>query len=63
MLIFGLGTTLAYFAVNFQMLLIARMIQAMGVGISAPVFQTIMSSVYPPENGVPQWGQPELLLA
>lgn len=50
MLIFGLGTTLAYFAVNFQMLLIARMIQAMGVGISAPVFQTIMSSVYPPEK-------------
>ncbi len=50
MVIFGLGTTLAYFAVNFQMLLIARMIQAMGVGISAPVFQTIMSSVYPPEK-------------
>ncbi|ASI63626.1 multidrug transporter [Lactiplantibacillus plantarum subsp. plantarum] len=50
MLIFGLGTTLAYFAVNFQMLLIARMIQAIGVGISAPVFQTIMSSVYPPEK-------------
>lgn len=50
MVIFGLGTTLAYFAVDFQMLLIARMIQAMGVGISAPVFQTIMSSVYPPEK-------------
>ncbi|MFB9768578.1 DHA2 family efflux MFS transporter permease subunit [Lactiplantibacillus modestisalitolerans] len=50
MIIFGLGTILAYFAVNFQMLLIARMIQAMGVGISAPVFQTIMSSVYPPEK-------------
>lgn len=50
MVIFGLGTILAYFAVNFQMLLIARMIQAMGVGISAPVFQTIMSSVYPPEK-------------
>lgn len=50
MIIFGLGTILAYFSVNFQMLLIARMIQAMGVGISAPVFQTIMSSVYPPEK-------------
>ena len=50
MVIFGLGTILAYFAINFQMLLIARMIQAMGVGISAPVFQTIMSSVYPPEK-------------
>lgn len=50
MIIFGLGTLLAYFSVNFQMLLVARMIQAMGVGISAPVFQTIMSSVYPPEK-------------
>ena len=50
MVIFGLGTILAYLSVNFQMLLIARMIQAMGVGISAPVFQTIMSSVYPPEK-------------
>ncbi|CAM3166371.1 MDR family MFS transporter [Lactiplantibacillus plajomi] len=50
MVIFGAGTILAYFAVNFQMLLVARMIQAMGVGISAPVFQTIMSSVYPPEK-------------
>jgi len=50
MIIFGLGTLLAYYSVSFQMLLVARMIQAMGVGISAPVFQTIMSSVYPPEK-------------
>ncbi|MFC6180186.1 MDR family MFS transporter [Lactiplantibacillus daowaiensis] len=50
MVIFGIGTILSYLSVSFPMLLVARMIQAMGVGISAPVFQTIMSSVYPPEK-------------
>jgi len=50
MIIFGIGTILSYLSISFPMLLVARMIQAMGVGISAPVFQTIMSSVYPPEK-------------
>lgn len=50
MSIFFLGTLLSRFAPTFQLLLTGRLIQAMGVGMSAPTFQTVMYSIFPPER-------------
>lgn len=47
MVIFLGGTILAYSAPNFGTLLTARLIQAVGVGISMPLLQTIMLSIFP----------------
>ncbi|MFD1392602.1 MDR family MFS transporter [Lacticaseibacillus jixianensis] len=48
--IFFLGTLISRFAISFPMLLSGRLIQAMGVGMSAPTFQTVMYSVFPPNK-------------
>lgn len=48
--IFLIGTIIAFIAPNFQSLLIARIIQALAVGITMPLNQTIMLSVFPPEK-------------
>lgn len=48
--IFFLGTLLSRFATSFPMLLAGRLIQAMGVGMSAPTFQTVMYSIFPPSQ-------------
>nr|WP_203627183.1 MDR family MFS transporter [Lacticaseibacillus mingshuiensis] len=50
MSIFFLGTLLSRFAPSFQALLAGRLIQAMGVGMSAPTFQTVMYSIFPPNK-------------
>lgn len=50
MVIFEIGTVLAFIAPSFAVLLIARLIQAAGVGILMPLLQTIMLSIFPPEN-------------
>lgn len=47
---FLLGTTLAFLAPNFQVLLAGRIIQALGVGVSMPLNQTVMLSIFPPEK-------------
>lgn len=47
---FLLGTSLAFFAPNFQVLLAGRIIQALGVGVSMPLNQTVMLSIFPPEK-------------
>ncbi|WEV39509.1 MDR family MFS transporter [Lactobacillus sp. ESL0785] len=44
------GTVLAYYAPNFAVILIGRIIQAIGVGITMPLLQTIMLSIFPPEK-------------
>lgn len=44
---FLLGTTLCYFATSFFSLLLGRMVQAVGVGISMPLFQTVLLSLFP----------------
>lgn len=49
-LIFFAGTVLCYFATSFWTILIGRLIQASGVGITAPVYQTIMTSIFPPSK-------------
>ncbi|EPH95720.1 drug resistance MFS transporter, drug:H+ antiporter-2 family [Enterococcus faecalis 13-SD-W-01] len=50
MFIFLIGTVTCFFAPNFSTLLIGRLIQAAGVGISMPLLQNIMLSIFPPEK-------------
>lgn len=49
-LIFSVGTVICYFAQSFWVILIGRLVQAAGVGITAPVYQTIMTSIFPPSQ-------------
>ncbi|GBG93770.1 major facilitator superfamily transporter [Ligilactobacillus salitolerans] len=48
--IFLTGTIICFFAQDFAVILAGRLIQAAGVGITAPVYQTIMASIYPPNK-------------
>jgi EmrB/QacA subfamily drug resistance transporter len=48
MSIFFVGTLLSRFAWSFPALLAGRLIQAIGVGMSAPTFQNVMYSIFPP---------------
>lgn len=50
MLIFLIGTITCFTAPSFSVLLIGRLIQAAGVGISMPLLQNIMLSIFPPEK-------------
>lgn len=50
MVIFEVGTITAWLAPNFGTLFVARLIQAVGVGITMPLMQTIMLTIYPPEK-------------
>lgn len=50
MTIFLIGTITCFIAPNFSTLLIGRLIQAAGVGISMPLLQNIMLSIFPPEK-------------
>ncbi|WP_295730977.1 MDR family MFS transporter [uncultured Limosilactobacillus sp.] len=50
MIIFEIGTITAWLAPNFGTLLLARLIQAVGVGVTMPLMQTIMLTIFPPER-------------
>lgn len=50
MSIFLAGTIACSAAPNFSTLLIGRLVQAAGVGISMPLLQNIMLSIFPPEK-------------
>ena len=50
MTIFLIGTITCFTAPNFSTLLIGRLIQACGVGVSMPLLQNIMLSIFPPEK-------------
>lgn len=52
MTVFLIGTIICYIAPtsSFATLLIGRLIQAAGVGISMPILQTIMLTIFPPEK-------------
>lgn len=50
MIIFLIGTITCFTAPSFSVLLIGRLIQAAGVGISMPLLQNIMLSIFPPEK-------------
>lgn len=50
MTIFLVGTFLCFIAKSFPMLLAGRLVQAVAVGVSIPMVQTIMLSIFPPEK-------------
>ncbi|WP_159723104.1 MDR family MFS transporter [Enterococcus sp. CSURQ0835] len=50
MSIFLIGTITCFVAPSFAVLLIGRLVQAAGVGISMPLLQNIMLSIFPPEK-------------
>lgn len=47
---FEVGTILSWLAPSFAVLLVGRLIQAVGVGINMPLMQNIMLTIYPPEK-------------
>ena len=47
MIIFLIGTITCYMAPNFGVLLTGRLIQALGVGVTMPLLQTLMLSIFP----------------
>lgn len=47
---FFIGTVVCYTAPSFGMLLTGRLIQALGVGVTMPLLQTIMLSIFPPDK-------------
>ena len=50
MIIFEIGTIMACTAPNYNFLLSGRLIQAVGVGVSMPLLQNIMLSIFPPHR-------------
>lgn len=48
--IFGAGTILGAFAGSFSVLLVARILQAIGAGMIMPLMQTILITIFPPEK-------------
>ncbi|MFT8845167.1 MAG: DHA2 family efflux MFS transporter permease subunit, partial [Schleiferilactobacillus harbinensis] len=50
MSMFELGTVIAFMANSFPMLLIGRLVQALGVGVTMPLLQNIMLSIFPMEK-------------
>lgn len=48
--IFSFGTFLGAVSPSFEVLLAARIIQAMGAGILMPLMQTVLMTVFPPEK-------------
>lgn len=48
--IFAFGTLLGAIAPSFEILVTARVVQAMGAGILMPLMQTVLLTVYPPEK-------------
>lgn len=47
MSIFLIGTIICYASPSFEILLIGRLVQALGVGITMPLLQTLMLSIFP----------------
>ncbi|MDO1604637.1 MDR family MFS transporter [Lactobacillus sp. YT155] len=47
---FLIGTIICFVADNFTIMLIGRLVQALGVGLSMPLLQTIMLSIFPAEK-------------
>ena len=50
MTIFLMGTIICFLAPNFSVLLTGRLIQAIDVGLSMPLLQNIMLTIFPPEK-------------
>ncbi|WP_353486168.1 MDR family MFS transporter [Apilactobacillus xinyiensis] len=50
MMVFEIGTVVSFIAPSFGVLLAGRLIQALGVGVTMPLLQTIMLTIFPPEK-------------
>lgn len=50
MIVFEIGTVTAWLAPNFGTLLTGRIIQALGVGVTMPMLQTIMLTIFPADK-------------
>ena len=50
MVMFGVGTIICAISPSFEILLIARMIQAIGAGIMMPLVSTVFLLIFPPEK-------------
>lgn len=50
MSVFFIGTIVWFTSANFGMLLAGRLIQALAVGVTMPLLQTLMLSIFPPEK-------------
>ena len=50
MTVFTIGTAVCFMSPNFATLLTGRLIQAIGVGVTMPLLQTLMLSIFPPER-------------
>ncbi|MCL0330748.1 MDR family MFS transporter [Apilactobacillus xinyiensis] len=50
MMVFEIGTVVSFIAPSFSVLLAGRLIQALGVGVTMPLLQTIMLTIFPPEK-------------
>ncbi|KRK47376.1 DHA2 family efflux MFS transporter permease subunit [Secundilactobacillus kimchicus] len=50
MTVFTIGTAVCFTSPNFATLLTGRLIQAVGVGVTMPLLQTLMLSIFPPER-------------
>ncbi len=47
---FLIGTIIAFIAPSFAILLIGRLVQALGVGVTMPLLQNIMLTIFPPNK-------------
>ena len=61
--IFIVGTVACLVAPSFSVLLIGRLIQACGVGMSMPLLQTILLTIYPPEKRGAAMGMSGIVVA
>ncbi|POH10170.1 multidrug transporter [Fructilactobacillus sanfranciscensis] len=50
MLIFEIGTIMAYMAPSFGVLFAGRLVQAVGVGVIMPLLQTVMLTIFPADK-------------
>lgn len=55
MIIFTIGTTISAVAPNFPVLLIGRLIQAIGTGLLMPIIFNVFLLIYPPERRGKSW--------
>jgi len=63
MAVFLIGTITCFIAPTFSILLIGRLVQAAGVGISMPLLQNIMYTIYPPERRGAAMGMVGIVIA
>lgn len=63
MTVFLVGTITCFVAPTFSVLLIGRLVQAAGVGISMPLLQNIMYTIYPPERRGAAMGMVGIVIA